>query len=669
MTLRPRDTNPSRPRRRSSPGPPVLPVENDATVPHPVNLNTNNINAKSEVEAKAKAKPISVGNVTTTTTNSARGRNPNSRPRPPLSTSTMQTLRGIPVSPGIAISAPLVLDPGGLRPPHRLIEPDAVAAEIDRLTHALNAARTEAEAAEAEARRRLGPQYADILGAHARMIDDPGLLRDAKARIERDGINAEAVVADILDGYAARLEAISDSHLAARAADVRDIRQRILRQFLGEKPPAKASLPGAGPVVILAHDLSPSETADLDTSRVLGFATEAGGRASHTAIVAEALEIPAVVGLGRFLDQARLARMVIIDGDEGLVILDPDPETLDRYHLETEQRAARFLGLAELTDLPAVTLDGQLIELSGNIEFPAEAPACLERGAHGVGLYRTEFLFLNADRPPTEDEQFASYKAVVLALEGKPIVIRTLDLGADKLASYQLGGFVEQNPALGLRSLRLSLHDPSLFRVQLRAILRAATLGDVRVMFPLVSTVGEVRHARRLLKEAAAELVAEGVACRPDLPVGVMIEVPAAAIMADALACEVDFFSIGTNDLTQYALAVDRSNESVAGLYNAADPAVVRLIAMVVKAAEAQGIPVSVCGTMGGEPIYALLLLGLGLCSLSMPPHQLPEMKRVVRAIRLDDARVLAAEALRQDTAAGVVALLQDGLRHALPEP
>ncbi len=588
-------------------------------------------------------------------------------PPPPCPPLTMQTIRGIPVSPGVAIGSPLVIDPRGQRMPQRSISLEAVAAELERLDKGLESAKGEAEQAEADARERIGAQYADILSAHARMISDPTLRRDARLKIERDRIAAEHAVSEVLDVHAARLECLTDSHLAARAADVRDIQRRILGK-LSDLPDTNPLDGLSTPIAVLAHDLSPSETAGLDPKQVLGFATEAGGRASHTAIVAEALEIPAVVGLGRFLDLARDSRMVIIDGDEGLVVLDPDAPTQERYRRAAAERLARFEGLAGLAKLAAETLDGEQVALMGNIEFPGEGPACLERGAAGVGLYRSEFLYLNSSRPPTEEEQFEAYAAVVRSLEGRPVVIRTLDLGADKLASYQTLGYAEPNPVLGLRSLRLSLREPGIFRTQLRAILRASALGDVRVMFPLVSTLNELRMARKILNDVAAELIAEGIAIRPDLPVGVMIEVPAAAIVAEQLAKEVDFFSIGTNDLIQYALAVDRTNETVADLYCAADPAVLRLIAMVVDAAKLRGIDVCVCGTMGGEPLYTMLLLGLGVRQLSMPPHQLPEIKRVIRGIRASDARSMAAEALRLDTSQAVVSLLQNSLRCALPD-
>ena len=579
----------------------------------------------------------------------------------------MRSLQGIAVSPGIAIGPIRVLDPKGLRPPLRAVALEGVPAEFDRLDRALELAKLDADAAETEARRRIGPQYADILAAHGRMIDDPTLRRDARSRIEKDLVSAEHAVSEVLEGHAAKLAGMPDSHLAARAADVRDIQQRILSQFLG---PGTEPVPDdtEGPIIVLAHDLSPSETAGLDPTRVLGFATESGGMASHTAIVAAALEIPAVVGLGKVLDLARGYRFAIVDGTEGLVILDPDESTLARYRQVAAEHTARFEGLADLAPLAAETLDGQTIELLGNIEFPTEVDPCLDRGASGIGLYRTEFLFLNADQPPTEDEQFSAYEAVVRSARGRPVTFRTLDLGSDKLVSYRNGQPPEPNPALGLRSLRLSLRDPALFRTQLRAILRAAPLGQVRVMFPLVSTLQEFRQARAILNAVAAELVAEGVAVPADLPVGVMVEVPAAAVMADLLAQEVDFFSIGTNDLIQYTLAVDRTNEMVADLYSAADPAVLRLIALVVEAARPRALEVTVCGAMGGEPLYATLLLGLGIRCLSMPPHQLPEIKRVIRAIRSDEARSLAVEILGLESALAVTIRLREALRVALPD-
>jgi phosphotransferase system enzyme I (PtsI) len=550
--------------------------------------------------------------------------------------------------------------------PPRAIAEDAVAGELERLDRGVNAARAAAEGDAADVRDRLGPQYAEILTAHSRMIADPTLRRETRHRVEQERISAEHAVLEVLDAYAARLEGLAGSHLAARAADIRDIQGRILGQLIGARPdPFPQAF--ASPTIVLAHDLTPSEAAGLDPRCVPGFATEAGGRASHTAIVAAALEIPAVAGLGPALERARHCRMAIVDGDQGLVILDPDEATQQRYHRMAAERSARFQVLARQADRPDETLDGCRVELWGNIEFGGEVAGCLERGAAGVGLFRTEFLFLSAEEPPGEDQQFEVYAAVVRALGARPVTIRTLDLGADKIAGYRPGG-PESNPALGLRSLRLSLRHPEIFRPQLRALVRCAALGDVRILFPLVSTLAELRAARAALDVVAADLRSEGHRVPERIPVGVMVEVPAAALMADHLAKEVDFFSIGTNDLIQYTLAVDRTNENVAELYSAADPSVLRLIAMVVEASRKHGIEATVCGAMGGEPLYAMLLLGLGIRQLSMPSHQLPEIKRVIRGVRLADAEALAAEALRCATAREVVDLLEASLRRALPE-
>jgi phosphotransferase system enzyme I (PtsI) len=585
----------------------------------------------------------------------------------PARPASMETIHGIAVSPGIAIGPVLVLDARGLRLPARRIGREAVEQELKRLDLGLQAALREAEQAEAEAHSRLGPQYAEILAAHARMIADPTLRTEAGARIERDQIAAVHAVREVLEEHAARLERMSDSYLAARAADVRDIEARILGQLIGVRPNSfQDEL--ASPVLIFAVDLTPSEAACLDRAKILGFATESGGQASHTSVVAAALEIPAVVGLGRFLPTARKCRTAIIDGDEGLVILEPDEATQERYRAAAAERSARFQVLSGQADLPAETRDGTAIKLWGNIEFIDEVQTCRKLGATGVGLFRTEFLFLSAASVPSEEQQFDVYAAVVRSLEGRPIIIRTLDLGSDKLRGQAIPVEPESNPALGLRSLRLLLREPGLFRPHLRAILRASSLGDVRVMFPMVTSLAELRRARALVREVAAELASEGHRVRDDLPVGIMVEVPAAALTADLLAKEVDFFSIGTNDLTQYTLAVDRTNETVAGLYSAADPSVLRLINMVIQAAGARGIEVSVCGTMGGEPLCTMLLLGLGLRQLSMPPHQLPEIRRVIREVRIDQARAVAAEALRLETAQDVTVLLQTALRQAVPE-
>lgn len=579
----------------------------------------------------------------------------------------MACLRGTAVSPGLSVGAIRILDARGRQLPPRGIGRSEIRREVDRLERAIAEAHGEALAAESDARRRLGPEYADILSAHARMISDESLRRDASRRIEQTLVAAEHAVLEILDALATKLERLSDRHLAARAADVRDIESRILDRFAG-KSGNESSLESLDePCIVISHDLSPSQTAGLDPTRVLGFATEVGGRTSHTAIVAAALGIPAVVGLGAgFLDRARSSRRVIIDGDEGSVILDPDTLTERRYSRIKRRRSSHIAELQTLGPLPAETRDGVAIELLGNIEFPDEITTALRNGAVGIGLYRTEFLYLNAQQPPSEDQQLRSYSSVIRAMRGRPVTIRTLDLGADKLAETMADESTSRNPFLGLRSIRLSLRQPELFRIQLRAILRASVEGDVRLMFPMVTTLDEWRRAKTFVQEVREELGAEGHPVRCDMPLGVMIEVPAAAVMADKLAKEVDFFSIGTNDLIQYALAVDRTDETVANLYSAGDPAVLRLIRGVVEAARRFSLEVDLCGSMGGEPLFTPLLVGMGLRQLSMPPLQIGEVKRIIRAVSAEACRELAEQAIELDTASEVTTFLRRAYRRSL---
>ncbi len=579
----------------------------------------------------------------------------------------MQIFQGIAVSPGVAIGPALVLESRAPRFTTRAIPRKSIESEDQRLRKAIADARDEVEAAANDIGDRLGQHYADILSAHVRMIADPTLLREASNLIRDDLVSAEHAVFNVLDGYARQLEQLGINHLADRAADVRDILRRILDQLMGQpQPPPSPPGDSVEPTILLAEDISPGDAAALDPNRVIGFATEFGGQTSHTAIVAAALEIPAVVGVGRFLSHARAARTAIIDGYSGTVVLDPDPPTLEQYRQLAVDTAERFEELGQFANLSSETSDGVRIGLFGNIEFPDEVKACRNRGADGVGLFRTEFLYLTRSEPPTEEEQTEAYASVIRALDGRPVTIRTLDLGSDKAEDYS--SVAEPNPALGLRSIRRSLREPGPFRSQLRAILRAARFGEVRLMFPLVTTLAEFREARKILQEVASELEAEEIPHRSDLPVGVMIEVPAAALLSDLLAKEVDFFSIGTNDLTQYTLAADRTNRVVADLYNPAEPAVIRLIDLVVRSAINAGIEVTVCGSIAGEPLYTMLLIGLGVHHLSTPPHQLPEVKRVIRAARLDEARNVAKAALEADSGRRVLALLEQAYQRILPD-
>jgi phosphotransferase system enzyme I (PtsI) len=579
----------------------------------------------------------------------------------------MEIKRGIPVSPGMAIGPALVLDTEGFRIPHRCVKRELILGELERLGKALRASAADARNNQQAVSAKLGQQYGAIFGAHALLVEDESLARELESLIRQQSYSAEYAVSRVMRRHAKALESIDSGGLATRAADLFDIEKSILGHLLGQRREQLADLQEA--VVILAHDLSPSETAALDARRVHAFATEAGGRASHTAIMAGVLEIPAVVGLGKFVTDVSGGDTVIVDGNRGVLILNPDDETLDRYRRAQSTFRTFETGLTELRDLPAETKDGVRVPLLGNIEFPSEAMHCLERGANGVGLYRTEFLYLGKDSDPTESEHLDAYLTVLQTLgPHQPVVIRTLDLGADKFSSQAEPALVERNPFLGVRSVRLCLRNLTLFKTQMRAILRASAFGDVRIMFPMVSTLLELRQCKMILAEVKEDLEEEGIAFNRDLPVGTMIEVPSAALMADQMAREVDFFSIGTNDLIQYTLAADRTNEAVATLYSAGDPSVLRLIDLVVKAAEKHNVAVNVCGEMGGEPLYTMLLLGLGIRQLSITPHNIPEIKKLIRSIAIDEAVEVAREVMRLETARDVNNYLREQTRRVLPE-
>jgi phosphoenolpyruvate-protein phosphotransferase (PTS system enzyme I) len=579
----------------------------------------------------------------------------------------MEIKRGVAVSPGVAIGPALVLDSEGFRISQRLIHPRDVNGEITRLRRALAAAAAQTRETQQTVAGTLGQQYGAIFGAHLLMLSDPSLASAIEMLVRDQHYAAEYAVSHVIRRFAKAMENIQDSYLASRRNDLFDIEKRILTNLLGQRREQLRHL--SETVILLAHDLTPSETATLDTTRVHGFATEAGGRTSHTAIVAGALEIPAVVGLGQFITDVSGGDTVIVDGHSGLLILRPDEETLERYESTRSKFASFESGLNELRDLPAVTRDGVPIDLYGNIEFPNEAAHCLERGAEGVGLYRTEFLYLDKKSDPTEEEQFDAYQTVLQALgPTRPVVIRTLDLGADKFLSRSEAAPHERNPFLGLRSVRLCLRNLTLFKTQMRAILRASASGNVRILFPMISTLLELRQCKMILAEVKEDLEEEGIAFNPHLPVGTMIEVPSAAILAEQFAREVDFFSIGTNDLVQYTLAADRNNEAVASLYSPGDPAVLRLIDNVVRAGRKSEITVNVCGEMSGEPQYTMLLLGLGLRQLSATPHNIPEIKRIIRSVTIQESVAVAQEAMRLETARDVNNYLREQTRRVLPE-
>jgi len=579
----------------------------------------------------------------------------------------MKVYTGIAVSPGVVSGPVLVLGTENFRIPRKYVSRDAIDDELNRFRAALEHVCHDIRQNEQLVSAQLGAQYGAIFSAHLQMAQDPRLIREVESLIREQTRSPEFAVSRVLRSFAEQMEQLGDKYLSERALDIYDLEKRLLQQLLGESREELRNL--TEPVIVLAHDLTPSETATLDPKFVLGFATEVGGRTSHTAILAGALEIPAIVGLGRCLAGISGGETAILDGDSGRVTIDPDSETVSRLvdmQVRSEKVRVR-LGLMEA--LPAETQDGQRVSIYGNIEFPEEVRQCIKRGADGVGLYRTEFLFLSGNREPSESDHYEAYCRVVEACGDLPVVIRTLDIGADKVPQFLEGQFSgTQNPMLGLRSIRLSLLNTPMFKRQLRAILRASVHGNVRVMFPLVATLLEFRQAKMILMDVMEDLEDEGIPFRRNIPIGMMVEIPSAVILAEEFAREVDFFSIGTNDLIQYTLACDRSDPLVANLYRSGDPSILRLIQMVLRAAEKHGKSVTVCGQMSSDPRFIPLLLGMGLRSLSATPQTIPRLKEVVRNLSISEAVRISQHACSLDLARDVEHYLQGELSRLCPD-
>ena len=579
----------------------------------------------------------------------------------------MQVRNGIAVSPGVAVGPALVLGTENFRIPRKYVARDAVDTELARFHAALELVCTEIESNEVLVADKLGAQYAAIFSAHLQMARDPRMVGEVENLIRERSYSPEYAVSRFLRQFAEQMQNLGDQYLAERAFDIYDLEKRLLRCLLGESREELSSL--TAPVIILAHDLTPGETARLNTDYVLGFATEVGGHTSHTAILAGALGIPAVVGLGRCLAGVSGSETVILDGDHGQVLIDPDETSIENFHTSQAHNLRIRERLASLEDVQAETPDGARVHIFGNIEFPSEVEQCIKRGADGVGLYRTEFLYLGGDREPTEEDHYNAYCRVIEACGDRPVVIRTMDIGADKVPDRIRDRFEHsQNPMLGLRSIRLSLQSTPLFKVQLRAILRAAVKGNVQIMFPLVATLLEFRQAKMILMDVMEDLEDEGLTFRPDIPVGMMVEVPSAVILAEEFAREVDFFSIGTNDLIQYTLACDRADPSVASLYRSGDPSILRMIRMVLQAAKMHDRPVTVCGQMSSDVRFVPLLLGLGLRQISATPHAIPRLKEVVRHVSIEDAERIAQHACSLDLARDVEHYLLGELQRMCPD-
>ena len=555
-----------------------------------------------------------------------------------------QQLTGVAASPGVASAEVLVLE-DEVEYEERTV--DDIAGEKKRLEEAIAKSKEQLAKIKAKVKREMGDEKAQIFAAHLKAVEDPELIKAVEKKIDEEKINAEAGVDQAIEEFAAKLEALDNEYMQERAGDFRDVGSRIIKNLLGLNTVSLAQLDKE--VILVAKDLAPSDTAQIDKELVQGFATAVGSRTSHTAIMARSMEIPAVVGANEILDDIETGDQIIVDGLDGTVIVNPTEEELAEYQEKAEEYAQHKERLAELKELPAETTDGHQVELVANIGTPADIPGAQDNGAEGIGLYRSEFLYMDRDSLPTEEEQFEAYKEVAEKIDG-PIVIRTMDIGGDKELPY-LEMPEEMNPFLGYRAIRMCLDKPEIFKVQLRAILRASAYGEVKIMYPMISAVEQLREANQILGEVMEELKAEDIEFDEDLEVGMMIEVPAAAMVADILAKEADFFSIGTNDLIQYTTATDRMNEQIADLYQPFHPALLRLIKRVVDAAHAEGKWAGMCGEMAGDKRLAPFLLGVGLDEFSMSAVSIPEVKDQIRNMSLAEAEKIAEEALSYETA------------------
>ena len=577
----------------------------------------------------------------------------------------MQRIKGIAVSHGIIVGRAFLVGSAEQVVPHRTIDESEVTAQFARLHAALAAAGAEIAELSERTRRELGNEPAKIFEFHAGLLRDKALVAAIERRVSGNFVTAEQAVADQFRVLVDQFKRMGNEVFEQKANDIIDLERRVLGHLMGEEKSRLAQLDA--PAVVVAHELTPSQAAAMDRSKVIAIVTDLGGRTGHTSIVARALGLPSVVGCQRCSTEVEDGDEMIVDGNEGVVILRPDAKTLEEYRRKQERSQRSRAAMRELSGLEAVTKDGHRIQLMGNIEFPEEIEAVLANGGDGVGLYRTEFLWLTRKEPPTEQDHMDAYLRAIKLLKGKPLTIRTCDLGADKYTQAQMEE-PERNPFLGLRSIRHSLANPAEFKSQLRAILRASAHGPVKTMFPLVSNLMELRQGKLMIADIGEELEDEGVAFDRQMPVGVMIEVPSAALMARTFAAESSFFSIGTNDLVQYTLAVDRGNERVAHLYQAAHPAVVYLAKSVVRAARSAQIDCSLCGEMAGEPLYSMLLLGMGLRTLSMVPDQIPVVKRVIRSVTMEQCERLARRVGSFDSERQVETALRDELRKLDPE-
>ena len=576
-------------------------------------------------------------------------------------------LKGIGVSPGIVIGKVYRFDPLDAQISfYKLNSADLIPHEIERFKAAIKESSQQLHNVQENLKKTKVTEPLYIIDVHILILSDKKFINRTIKYIRRLGVNAEWAVRMTLDHYKQIFEGVEDDYISGRISDVQYVVQRILRNLSGEKHEIVWEI-GHDGIIIVAHDLSPADTAQMKLDKIIGFATDSGGRTSHTAIVARSMEMPAVVGLDNVTRFVRTGDEIIVDGTSGLVVVNPYPDMLKRYEEKKRHYNDAKDEYLRYARLPAETLDHYRLKIGSNIEFIEEIPSAIVHGAEHIGLYRTEFLYIYREDLPTEEDHFNNYRQVVTDKNLSWSTIRTFDLGGDKFPNYQKQA-KELNPQMGLRAIRFCLKEVELFKTQLRAIWRVSALGNVKILFPMISGIEEIREAKRLLEETRQELLAQGVPIADRMDIGAMIEVPAAAVIADQLAQEVDFFSIGTNDLIQYSLAIDRSNEKVTYLYEPFHPAVLRLIKRIVDTAHEAKIHVDMCGEMAGDPVYCLILLGMQLDELSMNHLAIPRIKRILQQSRLSEAKELLSRAMSFNNAADVRAYVLDYMSERFPD-
>ena len=567
---------------------------------------------------------------------------------------------GVPASGGIAIGPAYLYHSQGLTVSRRVLQPQEIEPELKRFQEALAKTRAQIKGLEERAKEKLGEEHASIFSAHQVLLDDPLFTEDIARIVSSDHINAEFVLHEALEKFKTVMASLNDEYFRERGGDIRDVGNRVLRNLMGKGD--KEELKKLDKEIILvANDLIPSDMVNIPTETIKAFCTDVGGKTSHVAIVSRSMGLPAVVGMQNATVDIHDGDILIVDGNKGLVLVNPRPHIIEQYRHLKEEYAAFQKSLEAFKNLPAITPDGRRVTLAANIETPLELDEMVRHGAEGIGLYRTEFLYMNREENPSEEEQFQAYKELAVKTGDHSAIIRTLDLGGDKFLSH-LNASEEKNPFLGLRAIRLCLKRPDIFKIQLRAILRAAAYGPIKIMFPMISSLSEVLDAKALLRECGEELKSEGQVFRSGIEIGVMIEIPSAAIIADILIQEVDFFSIGTNDLIQYSMAADRGNESVAYLYDPLNPAILRLIHMTVEAAHKAGKWVGMCGEVAGDPQFIPLLLGIGLDELSASVSVISEIKKIIRMMPYEKAKEIAQAATQVKTSDEVFKIIRDNV-------